>query len=77
MAPTEQIFLLREADRLPQGRHIDIESRDHVVNPHCRKYLRRAIRLIRFHPNFIPGNLLVIFLAQNRGNATSERRAAD
>ena len=36
-----------------------------MMNPNRREHLRRTLRLVGFHPHFVSGDFLVIFLAQN------------
>ena len=63
--PHGAVLLFGETDGFLHGRHINSVPGDHVVNPHCRKHLRRTVRLVGLDSHFIACNLLVMFLPQH------------
>src|SRR5690349_9033025 len=56
------VLFLGEADRLLEGRYVDVKAGNDVMNANRGEYLRRTIGLIGLYPDFVAGHLLVILL---------------
>ena len=74
--PDRTVLFLRQTNCFFDGRRGDVKAADDVMNANSRKHLGRPFGLIGFHTHFVPGDFLVLFLAQNRdhvkGRATGE-----